>query len=108
MGDIALIGSWSFGRIPECDRIPPGQALISLNEATEGSGYGPRPKRFETTHLQAAQVRKGCVQPKAQLFAFHDSGRLLYIWMMFGRDLPTAVRTKTEAIASTLTVRPRS
>jgi hypothetical protein len=112
LGDIVLIGSWSFSRLPECRPIPAGQALISLSEAlpvdsVTASQYGPRPGRFETTHLRSLQVQKGCVQPRAKLFRFAESGRMLYVWMMFGRDLSTGVRTKAEATISTLSVEPQ-
>jgi hypothetical protein len=111
LGDIFLMGSWSFmGSLPECRQIPPGQALIALSESlatgatADPKGYGPRPSRFETAHLRSSQVRKGCDQPKAQLFRFEDSGRLLYAWMMFGRKPPRGIRTKAEAVLSTLMV----
>jgi hypothetical protein len=70
--------------------------------------FPPRPRRFETTVLRSSQVRKGCIQPRAQLFRFREADRLLYAWMMFGRDLSTGVRTKAEAVLSTLEVDSRS
>lgn len=108
LGDILNVGSWRFSpNLPECRHIPPGQALISLSAGIGGNeaGFGTRPRRFETTHLRRRQVREGCSQ-KAQLFRFTDAGRHLYAWMMFGSDLPTGVRTKAEAVLSTLRVEP--
>lgn len=110
LGDIVDVGSWHFSpHLPECSPIPPGQALIALSEQLGGSeaGFPPRPRRFETRHLRRLQVRVGCSQ-KAQLFRFTVAGRQLYAWMMFGPDLPTGVRTKAEAVLSTLRVEPTS
>ena len=56
--------------------------------------------------LRSSQVRKGCIQPRAQLFRFREADRFLYAWVMFGRDLSTGVRTKAEAVLSTLEVDP--
>ena len=92
-----------------------GQALVSLSEfrpsddePLEGldRDFPPRPRRFETTELRSSQVRKGCDQPRAQLFRFREANRFLYAWVMFGRDLSTGLRTKAEAVLSTLEVDP--
>lgn len=111
-----MAGSWRFPALPECEPIPPGQALLALSEVVPINAaidYTPerlerefpsRPRRFETTVLRSLGVRKGCDQPKAQLFRFGEAGRFLYAWVMFGRDLPTGVRTKAEAVLSTLEV----
>jgi hypothetical protein len=56
--------------------------------------------------LRSSQVRKGCIQPRAQLFRFREADRFLYAWVMFGQDLSTGVRTKAEAVLSTLEVGP--
>jgi hypothetical protein len=111
-GDIMVAGSWRFRELPECEPIPPTQALVSLSEVVPADytrdqldrEFPPRPRRFETTALRSLGVRKGCDQPKAQLFRFRDAGRFLYAWAMFGRDLPTGVRTKAEAVLSSLRV----
>jgi hypothetical protein len=66
--------------------------------------FSPKPHRFETTVLRSSGVRKGCDQPKAQLFSFREEGRFLYAWAMFGRDLSTGIRTKAEAVLSTIRV----
>jgi hypothetical protein len=113
VGDILVAGSWRFPKLPECGTIPPGQALLSVSEVVPlidytqeqfERGYPPRPRRFETTVLRSLGVRKGCDQPKAQLFHFGEADRFLYAWAMFGRDLPTGVRTKAEAVLSTVRV----
>ena len=110
LGDILNVGSWHFSpSLPECRRIPSGQALIGLSEQSGGSeaGFPAIPRRFETKHLRRLEVRVGCSQ-KAQLFRFTAAGRQLYAWMMFGSDLPTGVRTKAEGVLSTLRVEPTS
>jgi hypothetical protein len=68
--------------------------------------FPPRPRRFETTVLRSSQVWKGCDQPRAQLFRFREANRFLYAWVMFGRDLPPGLRTKAEAVLSSLEVNP--
>jgi hypothetical protein len=120
VGDILVSGSWRFPKLPECEPIPPGEALLAVSEVgpviasvdyTEQRlerEFPPRPRRFETTVLRSLGVRKGCDQPKAQLFRFREAGRFLYAWVMFGRDLPTGVRTKAEAVLSTLDVDSRA
>jgi hypothetical protein len=55
---------------------------------------------------RSSQVREGCDQPRAQLFRFSEANRFLYAWVMFGPDLSTGLRTKTEALLSTLEVKP--
>jgi hypothetical protein len=115
LGDILVAGSMRFPKLPRCEPIPPGQALIALSEfhpsddkPLEGldRDFPPRPRRFETTVLRSSQVRKGCDQPRAQLFRFREANRFLYAWVMFGRDLSTGLRTKAEAALSTLEVDP--
>ena len=104
-----------FPTLPECEPIPRGQALLALSEfrpaedePLEGfeRDFPPRPHRFETTELRSSQVIKGCDQPRAQLFRFREANRFLYAWVMFGRDLSIRLRTKTEAVLSTLEVKP--
>ena len=113
LGDILAAGSMRFPKLPECEPIPRGQALLALSEVRASDDYPlerlerdfpPRPRRFETTVLRSSQVRKGCIQPRAQLFRFREADRFLYAWVMFGQDLSTAVRTKAEAVLSTLEV----
>jgi hypothetical protein len=115
LGDILVVGSMRFGTLPECEPIPRGQALLALSEFRPSEGepleglerdFPPRPHRFEATVLRSSQVRKGCIQPRAQLFRFLEADRFLYAWVMFGRDLSTGLRTKTEAVLSTLEVQP--
>jgi hypothetical protein len=115
LGDILVAGSMRFSKPPECEPIPRGQALLALSEVRASDDYPlarlerdfpPRPRRFETTMLRSSQVGKGCIQPRAQLFRFREADRFLYAWVMFGRDLPTGVRTKAEAVLSTLEVDP--
>jgi hypothetical protein len=115
LGDILVAGSMRFPKLPECEPIPRGQALLALSEVRTSDGYPlerldrdfpPKPRRFETTVLRSSQVGKGCIQPRAQLFRFREADRFLYAWVMFGRDLPTGVRTKAEALLSTLEVDP--
>ena len=115
LGDILVAGSMRFPTLPECEPIPRGQALLALSEfrpsedePLEGleRDFPPRPYRFETTVLRPSQIKKGCVQPRAQLFRFLEADRFLYAWVMFGRDLSTGLRTKTEAVLSTLEVQP--
>lgn len=115
LGDILVAGSMRLPKLPECEPIPPGQALLALSEfrpsddePLEGldRDFPPRPRRFETTVLRSSQVRKGCDQPRAQLFRFREANRFLYAWVMFGRDLSTGLRTKAEAVLSTLEVNP--
>jgi len=109
LGDILVAGSMRFPKLPECEPIPRGQALLALSEVRASDDYPlerlerdfpPRPRRFETTVLRSSQVRKGCIQPRAQLFRFREADRFLYAWMMFGRDLSTGVRTRAEAVLS--------
>jgi hypothetical protein len=106
LGDILVAGSMRFPKLPECERIPRGQALLAPSEVRASDDYPferlerdfpPRPRRFETTVLRSSQVRKGCTRPRAQLFRFREADRFLYAWVMFGRDLSTGVRTKAEA-----------
>jgi hypothetical protein len=115
LGDILVAGSMRFPPLPECEPIPRGQALLALSEfrpsddePLEGleRDFPPRAHRFETTVLHSSLVRKGCVQPRAQLFRFLEADRFLYAWVMFGRDPSTGLRTKTEAVLSTLEVNP--
>ena len=115
LGDILVAGSMRFPTLPECEPISRGQALLALSEfrpsddeSLEGleRDFPPRPHRFETTELRSSQVRKGCIQPRAQLFRFLEADRFLYAWVMFGRDPSTKLRTKTEAVLSTLEVQP--
>jgi hypothetical protein len=115
LGDILVAGSMRFPKLPRCEPIPPGQALIALSEfrpsddkSLEGldRDFPPRPRRFETTVLRSSQVRKGCDQPRAQLFRFREANRFLYAWVMFGRDLSIGLRTKAETVLSTLEVDP--
>lgn len=110
VGDIFLVGSWPFGRLPECRPIPVGQVLIALSETPPAiaGGYDPKPDRFEVTRLSPGGVREGCEQPMAELFRFLASGRALYAWMMFGPDFTTDARTDAEMVLSTLRVDPRS
>ena len=117
LGDLLVAGSMRFPQLPQCEPIPQGQALLALSEFRPSDDeplerlerdYPPRPRRFETTVLRSSQVRKGCIQPRAQLFRFLEADRFLYAWVMFGRDLTTGVRTKTEAVLSTLEVNPGS
>jgi hypothetical protein len=111
LGDILMAGSMRFPS--RCEPIPRGQVLISLSEhrpfddeSVEGleRDFPPRPRRFETTVLRPSQVGKGCDQLRAQLFRFRDADRFLYAWVMFGRDLPPGLRTKAEAVLSSLEV----
>jgi hypothetical protein len=113
LGDILVAGSMRFPKLLECEPIPRGHALLALSEIRTSDDYplerlerdfAPRPRSFETTALRSSQVRKGCIQPRAQLFRFREADRFLYAWMMFGRDLSTGVRTKAEAVLSTLEV----
>lgn len=118
IGDIFVAGSWRFPKLPECGPVPPGQALLSLSEVAPviaSTDYSPeqlerdlppRPRRFETGVLRSLGVRNDCDQPKAQLFRFRDADEFLYAWVMFGRDLPTGVRTKAEVVLSILVVDP--
>jgi hypothetical protein len=115
LGDILVAGSMRFPKLLQCEQIPEGQALLSLSEFPPSDDeplevlerdYPPRPRRFETTELRSSQVSKGCDQPRAQLFRFREANRFLYAWVMFGRDLSTELRTKTEAVLSTLEVDP--
>jgi hypothetical protein len=112
IGDIFLVGSWSFGHLPECRPIPRGEVLIVLSEVVPrgqaGPEYAPRPDRFEATRLRSGQVRKGCVQPMAELFRFLEADRALYAWIMAGPELSTGVRTEAETVLSSLTVEPPS
>jgi hypothetical protein len=112
IGDILLAGSWSFGHLPECRPIPSGEVLISLSEVLPreqaGREYDLRPDRFEATHLRSAQVRKGCVQPRAELLRFLAADRALYAWIMAGPELRADVRTEAEAVLSSLIVEPPS
>jgi hypothetical protein len=115
LGDILVAGSMRFPKLPRCKPIPPGQALLALSEFRPSDGeplegldrdFPPRPRRFETTVLRSSQVRKGCDQPRAQVFRFREANRFLYAWVMFGPDLSTGLRTKAEAVLSTLEVSP--
>jgi hypothetical protein len=115
LGDILVAGSMRFPKLPQCEPIPSGQALLALaefrpsdDEPLDGldRAFPPRPRRFETTVLRSSQVRKGCDLPRAQLFRFREANRFLYAWVMFGRDLSTGLRTKAEAVLSTLEVNP--
>jgi hypothetical protein len=116
LGDILVAGSMQFPELSECEPIPRGQALLALCEFRPSADeplerlerdFPPRPRRFETSVLRSSQVRKGCDQPRAQLFRFREADRYLYVWVMFGRDLSTGLRAKTEAALSTLEVNPR-
>lgn len=98
LGDILVAGSMRFPKLPECEPIPRGQALLALSEVRASDDFPlerlerdfpPRPRRFETTALRSSQVRKGCIQSRAQLFRFREADRFLYAWVMFGRDLST-------------------
>ena len=102
-------------KLPQCEPIPPGQALLALSEfrpfddeALEGLDWDfpPRPRRFETTVLRSSQARKGCDQPRAQLFRSREANRFFYAWVMFGREFSTGLRTKSEAVLSTQEVDP--
>jgi hypothetical protein len=115
LGDILVAGSVRFPKLRECEPIPLGQALLVLSEFRPSDDepleelepdFPPRPRRFETTVLRSSQVRKGCIQPRAQLFRFLEADRFLYAWVMFGRDLSSGLRTKTEAVLSTLEINP--
>jgi hypothetical protein len=115
LGDILLAGSMRFPKLPQCELIPRGEALLAVSEFRPSDDdpferlerdFPPRPRRFETTVLRSSQVRKGCDQPRAQLFRFREGDRFLYAWVMFGRDFSTGVGTKTEAVLSTLEVDP--
>lgn len=112
IGDIFLVGSGPFGRLPECRPIPVGQVLIALSEVLPPAQAGwddPRPDRFEVTRLSPGAVRKGCeAQPRAELFRFLDSSRALYAWVMFGPDFSKDVRTNAEAVLTSLLVDPSS
>jgi hypothetical protein len=112
IGDILLAGSWSFGHLPECRPIPSGEVLIALSEVLPpeqaGLEYGPRPDRFVATHFRSAQVRKGCMQPMAELFRFLSADRALYAWIMAGPEFRTDVRNEAEAVLSSLIVEPVS
>ena len=117
LGDILVVGSMRIPQVPDCELVPRGQALLSLSEFVpygddlpEGleRKFPPRPRRFETTELRSSQVMKGCDQPRAELIRFRDADRFMYAWVMFGRDLSTRVRTKAEAVLSTLEVDPRA
>ena len=102
-GEVTLAGP----PIPEQDRGSL-RRQGGEDEPLEGleRDFPPRPYRLETTVLRSSQVRKGCIQPRAQLFRFLEADRFLYAWVMFGRDLSTGLRTKTEAVLSTLEVQP--
>jgi hypothetical protein len=120
IGDVLMIGSWRFSGPSACVPIPSGDALIELSEVSSviassdyterelERSFPPRPRRFEITDLRPLGVRKGCDQPKAQLFSFGEDGRYLYVWGMFGRNLSTGVKTKAEAVLSTLRVQQAS
>jgi hypothetical protein len=120
IGDIVLVGSWRFSDLSACARIPPGQALISLNEVSSviassdynerqlARSFPPTPRRFEITVLRRLEMSKGCDQPEAQLFSFGESGRYLYAWAMFGRNHSTGVRKKAEAVLSMVRVQQAS
>lgn len=114
VGDVMLVGSWRFSDLPACVQIPRGEALLSLSEVvpliassdyTENQldrSFPPKSHRFRITDLRSGGVAKGCEQQRAQLFSFREDGRFLYAWAMFGRDLSTGIRTKAEAILSTV------
>ena len=100
---------------PRCEPIPRGQALLALSEfrpsEDEPPGglerdFPPRPYRLEATLLRSSQVRKGCIQPRAQLFRFPEADRFLYAWVMFGRDLFDRAQDKDRGGSSTLEVQP--
>jgi hypothetical protein len=116
LGDILVAGSMRFPPLPECEPIPRGQALLALSELRPSDDepleglerdFPPRPHRFDTTVRRSSQVSKGCDQPRAQLFRFREADRFLYAWVMFGRDPSTGLRTKAEAVLSTLEVNPQ-
>jgi hypothetical protein len=98
-----------------CGPVPAGRVVISLDEvlpdqlgdqAPHRSDYPPRPAAFRVAGLRLSQVREGCNQPRARLFRFRDSGRLLYAWTVFWPHVTPAVRARAEGVLNSLRVAP--
>jgi hypothetical protein len=96
-----------------CGAIPESGVAISLDEVLPGplgdqaphrSDYQPRPGSFRIRRLGRFQVYEGCDVPRARLFRFRDSGRLLYAWAVFGAHPSRAVRGRAEAVLNSPTI----
>jgi hypothetical protein len=51
-------------------------------------------------------VYEGCDVPRAHLFLFRDSGRLLYAWAVFGPRPSRAMRVEAENVLNSLRIAP--
>ena len=98
-----------------CGAVPESGVAISLDEvlphllgdqATRRSDFPPRPGSFRIGRLGRFQVYEGCDEPRARLFRFRDSGRLLYAWAVFGPHPTRAVRMRAEAVLDSLRIAP--
>jgi hypothetical protein len=68
-----------------------------------GDFHGPNPGPAPGPNALLMRVNR-INAPHTQLFRFREADRFLYAWVMFGRDPSTGVRTKAEAVLSTLEV----
>jgi hypothetical protein len=98
-----------------CGAVPESGVAISLDEVLPGplgdqaphrGDFPPRPASFHIRALGRFQVYEGCDVPRARLFRFRDSGRLLYAWAVFGPRASRAVRMRAEAVLNSLRIAP--
>lgn len=104
------------GRRLVCDGVPDGEVVLSVNEVLAGrfagqpapprSDYPPRPRPFRIGRLGRGRVYEGCDMPRAHLFRFRDSGRLLYAWAVFGPHPSRAVRAQAQDVLNSLRIAP--
>jgi hypothetical protein len=107
--------SGAGARSTMCGAVPNHGVAISLDEvlpgplgdrAPQSSDFPMRPASFRIRTLGRGQVYEGCDVPRARLFRFRDSGRLLYAWVVFGPHPSRSVRGRAEAVLNSLRIAP--